>query len=205
MRSVSFNQQEVIPSKIICVGRNYLNHIKELNNAIPAEPVLFIKPNSAITSQLTVPNNKILHYEAELCLLIQNKKIAGVGVGLDLTNRILQSELQQKGLPWEKAKAFDGSAMFSVFIWLPIKSDLAGLSFVLRINGELKQQGIYKEMIHKPSALLSYIQTYFSLDDNDIIMTGTPEGVGEIKKSDLFTLELYLKGEVLLQKSCEVV
>lgn len=200
MHSIAFNNKIVFPSKIVCVGRNYLNHIKELNNEIPEEPVLFIKPNSAIAEDLTVNPQRILHYEAELCLLIKAQKIVGVGVGLDLTDRKLQSELKQKGLPWEKAKGFDGAAVFIEFIPLENINDLPDLSFKLMINGCVKQHGVYEHMLYKPESLVQYIQTYFSLNDHDIVMTGTPEGVGEIKLNDIFELNLYLKEKVVLTK-----
>lgn len=199
MRSIIFNQSKVYPSKIVCVGRNYLNHIKELNNQVPEDPVLFIKPSSAISSQLVVPEDKVLHYEAELCLLIQSKKIIAAGVGLDLTDRCLQTQLKEKGLPWEKAKAFDASAVFSEFSPLKSESDLLNLSFSLSINGKLRQKGAYEDMIYKPQALLSHIAHYFTLADDDIVMTGTPEGVGEVSQGDAFEVTLYLNAKKLLQ------
>ncbi|WP_440617023.1 fumarylacetoacetate hydrolase family protein [Cysteiniphilum sp. 6C5] len=200
MHSIAFNNKIVFPSKIVCVGRNYLNHIKELNNEMPEEPVLFIKPNSAISNTLAIDPKHILHYETELCLLIESQKIAGVGLGLDLTDRNLQSELKQKGLPWEKAKSFDGAAVFSEFIPLENIKDLADLSFKLMINGGVKQHGLYEHMLYKPESLVQYIQTYFSLNDHDIVMTGTPEGVGEVKLNDVFELSLYLKEKVVLKR-----
>ncbi|MDA0910173.1 MAG: fumarylacetoacetate hydrolase family protein [Proteobacteria bacterium] len=200
MQSIVFNNKTISPSKIVCVGRNYLNHIKELNNAIPEEPVLFIKPNSAISDTLAIDSVRTLHYETELCLLIESQKIVGIGLGLDLTDRSLQSKLKQKGLPWEKAKSFDGAAVFSAFIPLKNVDDLADLSFTLMINGCVKQRGVYEYMLHKPAFLAQYIQTYFSLNDHDIVMTGTPEGVGEVKLNDVFDLSLYLKEKVVLTK-----
>ena len=192
---------KLFPSKIVCVGRNYLNHIKELNNETPEEPVLFIKPNSAISKTLAVSSLRTLHYETELCLLIKEQKIAGIGVGLDLTDRKLQSALKQKGLPWEKAKAFDGSAVFSEFIPFTDEENIADFSFALMINGAIKQRGVYQDMLHKPQDLLEYIQTYFTLVDNDIVMTGTPEGVGEIKIGDMFELNLYHKDRMVLTEN----
>ena len=200
MQSIVFNNKNISPSKIVCVGRNYLNHIKELNNETPEDPVLFIKPNSAISEVLAIDSARTLHYETELCLLIESQKIVGIGLGLDLTDRNLQSKLKQKGLPWEKAKSFDGAAVFSAFIPLKNINDLADLSFKLMINGCIKQHGVYEHMLHKPEFLVQYIQTYFSLNDHDIVMTGTPEGVGEVKLNDVFELSLYLKEKVVLTK-----
>lgn len=198
MQSIVFNNKNISPSKIVCVGRNYLDHIKELNNAIPEEPVLFIKPNSAISRVLAIDSARTLHYETELCLLIESQKIVGIGLGLDLTDRNLQSKLKQKGLPWEKAKSFDGAAVFSAFTPLENTNDLADLSFTLTINGSIKQHGVYEHMLHKPESLVQYIQTYFSLNDHDIVMTGTPEGVGEVKPNDIFELSLAFKEKIVL-------
>ncbi|WP_440683620.1 fumarylacetoacetate hydrolase family protein [Cysteiniphilum halobium] len=200
MQTVTFNRKRVSPSKIVCVGRNYLNHIKELNNEVPKDPVLFIKPNSAISEALAIDSARTLHYETELCLLMESQKIVGIGLGFDLTDRNLQSKLKQEGLPWEKAKGFDGAAVFSEFIPLEKVSDLADFSFKLIINGIVKQHGIYQNMLYKPQDLVHYIQRYFTLADHDIVMTGTPEGVGEIKLNDVFELNLYLKEKIVLTK-----
>ena len=109
MHSVKLASEEFTPSKIVCVGRNYAEHIAELNNETPTSMVLFVKPNSAISQQLHAEHNgEALHYETELCFLIKNKQLAGVGLGLDLTKRSLQSALKEKGLPWERAKAATG-------------------------------------------------------------------------------------------------
>ena len=115
MKVVIVNKKQVTPSKIICIGRNYVDHIAELGNEVPDEMVVFLKPNSAISTQLQSFHQEALHYEAELCFLYQQGKFSAVAIGLDLTKRTLQTKLKSKGLPWERAKAFNGAAVFSNF------------------------------------------------------------------------------------------
>ncbi|WP_428624858.1 fumarylacetoacetate hydrolase family protein [Sedimenticola sp.] len=184
MNQIFFEQQPVTPSKVICIGRNYVDHAKELNNEVPTSPVIFIKPNSAISQELYAGAGSPLHYEGEIALLIMNGTIAGVGFGLDLTNREIQGELKAKGLPWERAKAFDRAVVFSEFVSLsdPIES----LRLELHINNQLVQQGGYELMIFKPDFLLQEIARSFTLEDGDIIMTGTPKGVGAFHRGDRF-------------------
>ncbi len=116
MKSVMFENKKVIPSKIVCIGRNYVEHIKELGNEMPSSMVIFNKPNSSVSDTLFEPANELCHYEGEISFLITNSKISGVGFGLDLTKRKIQGSLKEKGLPWERAKAFDNSAVFSEFV-----------------------------------------------------------------------------------------
>ncbi|WP_260295207.1 fumarylacetoacetate hydrolase family protein [Sedimenticola hydrogenitrophicus] len=184
MQSILFEQRPITPSKVVCIGRNYVDHAKELNNEVPASPVIFIKPNSAISNELYAGTAQPLHYEGEIALLIMEDAIAGVGFGLDLTNREIQNELKAKGLPWERAKAFDRAAVFSDFVRLadPVES----LRLELRINDSLAQQGGYELMIFKPDFLLEEIAHTFTLEDGDIILTGTPKGVGAFNRGDRF-------------------
>ncbi len=200
MKSVKFDNIDTIVSKIVCVGRNYVEHIRELGNPMPEQMVLFNKPNSAISSELKYfsPTHR---FEGELCYLIQNSKIVGVGFGLDLTNKDAQEYAKSKGLPWERAKAFDGSAVFSHFI--KFSSDLKDLSFKLWINGNLTQEANYDLMIYKPNTILKEIESFMSLEDNDIIMSGTPKGVGSYKIGDKFEAKIYEKDKEIL--SCEFV
>ena len=183
MKTVLYNGKKITPSKIICVGRNYVNHIKELNNEIPEEMVLFIKPNSSITDTLLSYSGETLHYESELSLMYLDGEFKAAAFGLDLTKRELQSRLKGKGLPWEKAKAFDGAALFSPFVSADCSLDL---SLVLKINGTIIQASDEEHMIYKPDAILKEIKNYFTLNDGDIVMTGTPSGVGTISKGDFF-------------------
>ena len=184
MNPILFEERQITPSKVICIGRNYVDHAKELNNEVPTSPVIFIKPNSAISSELYAGTEQPLHYEGEIALLIMDGAIAGVGFGLDLTNREIQGELKAKGLPWERAKAFDRAAVFSDFVKLanPVES----LRLELTINDKLVQQGGYDLMIFKPDLLLREISRSFTLEDGDIIMTGTPKGLGAVNRGDRF-------------------
>ncbi|PKI13918.1 fumarylacetoacetate hydrolase family protein [Colwellia sp. 12G3] len=184
--------QEVTPSKIVCIGRNYVDHIKELANEIPDEMVVFIKPNSAISSTLLAKHNDdVLHYEAELSFLYQGGKFTAVALGLDLTKREVQGTLKAKGLPWERAKAFDKSAVFSDFISIE-QENIQQLNLSLMINNELKQLGGVNLMMAKPDDILTELQTFLSLEDGDIVMTGTPKGVGVITPSDNFVGQVFL-------------
>ncbi len=185
MNTIIVGNREVTPSKIICVGRNYVEHIKELNNEIPENMVIFLKPNSAISRELHSFQIEQIHYEAELCFVYEDGKFSAIGFGLDLTKRELQSKLKSKGLPWERAKAFDGSAVFSNFV--EIADINRNFSVELSINGKNVQSGNIDLMIYKPGAILSELLTFMSLNDGDIIMTGTPEGVGIVNKGSIFT------------------
>ena len=187
--------QQVRPSKVVCIGRNYVDHIKELANEIPDEMVVFLKPNSAITTTLSAKHNDdALHYEAELSFLYQGGQFTAVALGLDLTKREVQGKLKTKGLPWERAKAFDGSAVFSDFVAIP-EEGLSQLNLSLVINDELKQQGGVSLMMVKPDEILKELQRFISLEDGDIVMTGTPKGVGVIATEDSFVGQIYLQQE----------
>ena len=184
--------EQITPSKIVCIGRNYVDHIKELANEMPDEMVVFIKPNSAISSTLpAIHNHDALHYEAELSFLYQGGKFTAVALGLDLTKRQVQGKLKAKGLPWERAKAFDQSAIFSDFVSIE-QADIKKLNLSLMINDVLKQQGGVNLMMAKPDEILQELQTFLSLEDGDIVMTGTPKGVGVINLSDDFFGQVYL-------------
>lgn len=188
MNTVLVDGQQVAPSKIICIGRNYVEHIHELGNEVPEEMVVFCKPNSAITGSLRALHQEVLHYEAEICYAVKNGGLAAVGCGLDLTKRDLQSRLKAKGLPWERAKAFDGAALFSPFVELRTVSE--PLSVELLINDVLRQQGSTAMMIYSPQKILAELQTFMKLEDGDIIMTGTPAGVGPVRAGDTFEIRL---------------
>ena len=200
MNSILFDNKKVTPSKVVCIGRNYVEHIKELGNETPSQMVIFNKPNSAVTNELKY-FSKTHRYEGELCYLIQNSKITGIGFGLDLTNKEAQEYAKAKGLPWERAKAFDGSAVFSQFV--SFDGNLEDLSFKLWINSELKQVGSYDLMIYKPKDILKEIQSFMSLEDGDIIMSGTPKGVGSYQKGDIFEAKIYENEKEIL--ACKFV
>lgn len=190
--------------KVVCVGRNYAEHAKELNNPVPDEPLLFIKPATAIQSLHTPirlqPARGGLHYEAELAVLIgqtltgvtpaeASDAVLGVGLALDLTFRDLQSQLKAKGLPWEKAKAFDGSCCLSSFVSTE-SVNLSQLAFTLHINDQLKQDGNSNQMLHSVADLVAYISEWFTLQPGDVVLTGTPAGVGELFPGDQLRLTL---------------
>ena len=197
MNTISVNGNTVQPSKILCIGRNYRAHIEELGNEIPDSMVVFNKPNSAISDTLYSDiNNQPLHYESELAFTVKEGKLDAVGFGLDLTKRALQSTLTAKGLPWERAKAFDGAALFSAFVTLP--KDIEGLSLQLNVDGEQRQAGGISLMIYTPAQIIRELETFTTLEDGDIIMTGTPAGVGEIKAGQGFDGEVLLAGKTLV-------
>jgi 2-keto-4-pentenoate hydratase/2-oxohepta-3-ene-1,7-dioic acid hydratase in catechol pathway len=185
LNSIIVGNRSVVPSKIVCVGRNYLEHIAELNNEVPEEPVFFIKPNSAITADLHAFHHEPLHYEGELSFLYEDGRFIAVAFGLDITKRALQNKLKAKGLPWERCKAFDGSATFSRFVEVAAIGEQMGLE--LRINGELVQSGTIGMMMYPPNDILDHLRGFTSLENGDIVMTGTPKGVGEIHAGDVFT------------------
>ena len=199
MREVIVGNRVVKPSKIVCVGRNYLSHIDELDNEVPDQMVLFSKPNTSISNELSSHQGEQLHYEGELCFLFESGRFSAIGFGLDLTKRTLQSALKEKGLPWERAKAFDGSAVFSKFI--EISEVTTGMIFELKINEDIVQIGNLDLMIYKPQEILSEILTFMSLDDGDIVMTGTPRGVGEIDKGDVFEVLVKNNKQLIIEET----
>lgn len=201
MNSIILKDKQAVPSKIVCIGRNYVDHIKELNNEIPIQPVIFMKPNSSISNALKFNDFDAIHYEAEISFAVEFGKLVAVGFGLDLTKRELQSQLKAKGLPWERAKAFDGSTVFSEFVRFENVQDLR---LELFINGELKQAGGYDLMLCKPDDIFNEINTFMTLVDNDIIMTGTPKGVGKIYLGDVFVGKIYEKDNMLISTTWTV-
>ena len=196
MNVVIVDKKQVTPSKIICIGRNYVDHIAELGNEVPDEMVVFLKPNSAISTQLQSFHQEVLHYEAELCFLYQQGKFSAVAIGLDLTKRTLQAQLKAKGLPWERAKAFNGAAVFSDFVLInEIDSDL---SLALSIDGNLTQAGGVELMMVKPDDILTQLQEFIDLEDGDIVMTGTPKGVGKIVSGSQFIGKVICQDKTLV-------
>ena len=185
--------------KIICVGRNYTDHIKELENNKPKEPVLFLKPDSSIilnNKPFFIPDfSQNIHYELELIIKISrlgkhiqekfsHKYYDFIGLGIDFTARDLQTNLKSKGLPWEKSKAFDGSCFISKWINKSDFNDINNLNFNLDKNGETVQKTNSKLMLWKIDELISYISTFFTLKIGDVIFTGTPAGVGKVSIGD---------------------
>ncbi len=202
MNTVIVDGKEITPSKVVCIGRNYVEHIQELHNEVPTSMVVFMKPNSAVSNVLA-SHSYPLHYEGEISFLIKKGGIGAVGFGLDLTNRILQSELKEKKLPWERAKAFDGAAVFGNFVSIESNS-IDMLAMQLWINGQLVQEGNIDLMIYKPEMMLAEIGTFSTLVDGDIIMSGTPKGVGTFKKGDVFVGKIFLGSKEIISSEWAV-
>ena len=200
MKSVSFRGEPATPSKVVCIGRNYVEHIEELGNEMPENMVVFNKPNSAITETLSWFHPET-RFEGEICLLMESGSIAGVGLGLDLTHAHIQNRLKARGLPWERAKAFDGAAVLSPFV--PFGGQIEELRFELDRNGARAQEGGYELMIYKPEEMIREINSFMSLEDGDIIMTGTPKGVSVYERGDRFEGRLYEGERLLLEVSWE--
>lgn len=199
--------------KIICIGRNYADHAKELNNPIPKEPVIFLKPDSALIPKRNpfyYPNfTKDLHHEVELVLRISRlgKKIEprfaykyydAIGIGIDFTARDIQKQCKDKGLPWEKAKAFDCSApLGEKFIPIDEFEDINNINFSMQRNGEVVQAGNTKDLLFNFDELISHVSQYFMLKMGDLIYTGTPAGVGPVQIGD--RLECFIEDDMMLK------
>lgn len=195
MNSIKYKDQLMIPNKVVCIGRNYVAHIEELGNEIPDDMVMFLKPNSAISNTLHHElGGETLHYEGELCFLVENQQLKAVGFGLDLTKRSLQSKLKAKGLPWERSKAFDHAALLSEFVSFDC---LEALRLELLIDGEIIQTAGIELMMYPPQTILEELQAFMSLENGDVIMTGTPKGVGEVPDQATFIGRVY-EGETKL-------
>jgi 2-keto-4-pentenoate hydratase/2-oxohepta-3-ene-1,7-dioic acid hydratase in catechol pathway len=197
--------------KIFCIGRNYAEHAKEMGNGVPEEPIIFMKPKSALVQGHTpfyYPEfTNELHYEAELVIriskngkYIQEKHASNyynaISVGIDFTARDIQKQLKEKGLPWEKAKAFDNSAAVGKFIEITPALNKKNVNFSLMKNKEVVQQVNSSEMIFSIDQIVSNISNYFSINIGDLIYTGTPSGVGECMVGDVF--EAFLEKEPVL-------
>ncbi|WP_395059580.1 fumarylacetoacetate hydrolase family protein [Flavobacterium sp.] len=198
--------------KIICIGRNYTEHIAELQNERPTEPVVFLKPDSAVLLKqhpFVIPEfSDDIHHEIEIIVRINkvgkyidakfaHKYYDEISVGIDFTARDLQQKLKDKGLPWEKAKAFDGSAVIGDFISIKVFNSLENLKFELTNNGETVQKGNTANMLWKIDELIAYVSQYFTLKIGDIIFTGTPAGVAKVNSNDV--LEGFLEENKLFR------
>jgi 2-keto-4-pentenoate hydratase/2-oxohepta-3-ene-1,7-dioic acid hydratase in catechol pathway len=187
--------------KIICIGRNYAKHIEELANEKPDNPVVFLKPDSAILPRknpfFIPPFSNDVHYEVEVLIKINkvgkhidakfaHKYYDEIGLGIDFTARDIQQHCKENGMPWEKAKAFDGSAVIGEF-YAKEEFDLKNVKFQLDKNGEIVQDGNTNAMLWKTNELISYVSQFFTLKKGDIIFTGTPAGVGKVVENDLLT------------------
>jgi acylpyruvate hydrolase len=200
--------------KIFCIGRNYVEHAKELNNAVPTKPMVFMKPPTALLLEnkpFYYPDfTKNLHYEVEIVLKISkngkaiqpefaNRYYSKIAVGIDFTARDLQDDLKAKGQPWELAKGFDNSAVLSDFVDLK-DFDAASIAFSMTKNGETVQQGTTQDLIFSFDTIVSFLSNYFTLQQGDLIYTGTPAGVGPVNVGD--RLEGFLEGKSMFV--CEI-
>ncbi|MEH6485540.1 MULTISPECIES: fumarylacetoacetate hydrolase family protein [Pseudomonas] len=192
--------------KVVCIGRNYAEHAKELNNPVPTEPILFIKPGScvvAVDDGFSIPEDRgSVHYEAEIAVLIgkplsrtPNEEevldaISGFAPALDLTLRDVQAKLKEKGYPWEIAKSFDGACVLAPFVQGDAIADLTDIGIRLTINGAVRQDGNSSDMLNPIVPMIQHICGHFSLQPGDVILTGTPVGVGPLNKGDEVELEL---------------
>ncbi len=197
MKAIQCDNKTIYTSKVVCIGRNYVAHINELNNEIPDQAVIFLKPNSAISSEIYDNAVDEIHYEGEISFLIESGKISAVGFGLDLTKRDIQTALKAKGLPWELAKAFDNSAVFSEF--KSFGGNIDHLRMELYINGKLVQQGGCELMLFKPQSILAEVNSFLTLEDGDVIMSGTPSGVGKVISGDEFIGKVFEKDELIVE------
>lgn len=197
--------------KILCIGRNYADHIKELGNETPERPVIFMKPASSVIGEgeeIVIPSySSDCHHEAELALLIGRggkdipaeealSHIAGYGVAIDLTLRDVQGELKKKGLPWEIAKGFDTACPLSAFVPAADVPDPQDLRITLTVNGATRQDGSTGLMIHRIPQLISYLSSIFTLEPGDLVLTGTPAGVGPVKSGDRVVAEIAGVGRI---------
>jgi acylpyruvate hydrolase len=195
----SINVKEFAIGKILCIGRNYVDHIKELGNEPPSTPVVFMKPASSVIGdgdKVFIPAySDNCHHEAELAILIGKRVkritaeeaiscIAGYGVAIDLTLRDVQDDLKKKGLPWDIAKGFDTACPLSSFVPAELVSDPQNLAIRMTVNGELRQNGNTSLMIHSAASIISYLSSIFTLESGDVILTGTPAGVSRVVAGD---------------------
>ena len=191
--------------KIICIGRNYIDHIKELSNQKPMNPVVFLKPDSAVIAKnqnFIIPSfSNEIHHEVELVIKINkvgkhidksfsHKYYDEIGLGIDFTARDIQNNLKEKGHPWEKSKAFDNSCMVGKFLKKEKLEDISKIEFSLKKNNEIVQSGCSNDMLWKIDELISYVSQYFTLKIGDLIFTGTPSGVSKVESGDI--LEGYI-------------
>lgn len=191
--------------KIVCLARNYVEHARELGNEIPAAPVLFMKPASSVIGDgetVQIPDySKECHFEVELALLIGKKCrdvsvadaldfVVGYAVAIDMTLRDVQNQLKARGLPWEIAKGFDTACPLSDFVPAAAVNDPHALTLKLSVNGEIRQNGCSSDMINRIPQIIAHISAIFTLEPGDVILTGTPSGVGQVRRGDIMTAEI---------------
>jgi len=205
--------QEFPIGKIVCLARNYAEHARELGNETPAAPVLFMKPASSVIGdgdQVRIPPySQECHYEVELAVLIGKEcravsaeraleHVAGYGVAIDMTLRDVQNQLKAKGLPWEIAKGFDSACPLSAFVPAAVVADPHTLNLKLAVNGEARQDGCSSDMINRVPQIIAHISAIFTLEPGDVILTGTPAGVGQVRAGDVMTAEIGTVGRLTI-------
>lgn len=205
MRQVFANGVPYTPSKIVCVGQNYEDHIKEMGGVAERDPMIFLKPNSAIFTgdgPVHIPHRLgLLHYEAELCLMIgvsganlderdAHRLVSAAAVGLDMTLREVQREARAKGNPWDLSKAFDNAAVLGPFEPVSDPRSLTERAIRLSQNGETRQDSHTSRMLHSPWRLIAYVSRFMAWEPGDILMTGTPAGVGAVNDGDILDAEI---------------
>ncbi|MCO6514414.1 MAG: fumarylacetoacetate hydrolase family protein [Snodgrassella sp.] len=203
MKTIQIEGQRAALGNIFCIGRNYTEHVKELRNTKPDEPVVFLKPTSSLVQagdNIKLPAySRDVHHECELVIYIKEDAVdvseekalnyvGGYAIGLDLTARDVQTELKSKGLPWEKAKGFPTAACVSNFITPDKVNDIQSQDFCLKVNGEIRQQGNSRDMMFSCQQIISYLSRIYGLQAGDIIYTGTPAGVAAIESGDVLEL-----------------
>ena len=212
-RKLISSNQEFPIGKIVCLARNYAEHARELGNETPAAPVLFMKPASSVIGDGEAvripPYSQECHYEVELAVLIGKKArnvaaeeamqhVAGYGVGIDMTLRDVQNQQKAKGLPWEIAKGFDTACPLSDFVPAAAVADPHALNLKLAVNGESRQNGTTSDMINRIPQIIAHISAIFTLDPGDVILTGTPAGVGQVRAGDVMTAEIGTVGRLTI-------
>lgn len=212
-RRLEGTPQQFTIGKIVCLARNYAEHARELGNETPAAPVLFMKPASSVIGNgetVRIPAySQECHYEVELAVLIgiqahnvtaesALEHVAGYGVAIDMTLRDVQNQLKAKGLPWEIAKGFDTSCPLSDFVPASVVADPHNLNLKLAVNGEIRQNGCTDDMINRIPQIIAHISGIFTLEPGDVILTGTPAGVGQVTADDVMTAEIGSVGHLTI-------
>ncbi len=219
MPTVTLDSRSIPVPKILCIGRNYAEHAKEMKADVPLAPVFFLKPSTALVAdggQVRIPSiSKDLHHEVELTVLIgtggshippseARTHIAGFGVGLDMTLRDVQAEAKKKGLPWALAKGFDTSAPVSSFIPAQRIRNVNDLRLLLSVNGQVRQQGSLSDLLFPVETLIAYLSQFVTLEAGDVIFTGTPEGVAQVVPGDTLEASLLSSGITLAHLTVSV-
>ena len=211
--NIPATNQKLTIGKIVCLARNYAEHVKELGNETPAAPVLFMKPASSVIGDgeaTRIPAySQECHYEVELAVLIGKQcrgvaadkaieYVAGYAVAIDMTLRDVQNQLKAKGLPWDIAKGYDTSCPLSDFVPAAAVADPHALNLKLSVNGELRQDGSSRDMINRIPQIIAHISAIFTLEPGDVILTGTPAGVGQVRAGDVMTAEIQSVGRLTI-------